>query len=231
MGKAVKLRKWDRYEVAVLLQTYLNVADGINRTSTAKNLSNALRQYAETCLHIEISSVYRNYNGINMRIANIEYLFSEGKRGLASYSKLDKELFDMYCQEPHQFEELLSEAWMMIYKKELPREYVIDAETKQKKCNIAEEKNDVKNLLSPKEMQNEFEKWMLQNGMAIKISDKVLFKVIDSQEALNIIDKLFENEEFVVHNKIQHNSYRAIMAKYYEYIGGAVPKNRSVIVK
>ena len=88
---------WDKYEVVLLVDAYNKIANNPeNRTNIIQNLSIKLRNRAKNYLHIEVDDTFRNFNGVNMRIGNIKYLFTNGLNGLSSYSQLDKEIYELY---------------------------------------------------------------------------------------------------------------------------------------
>ena len=84
--KSIKRIPWDKYETALLFKSYENITCGENFKSEALKLSNTLRQYALN-RGIESNETYRNENGMNMHLAQVQYLFTEGKKGLPSSSK------------------------------------------------------------------------------------------------------------------------------------------------
>ncbi len=88
---------WDKYEVVLLIDAYNKIVNNPeNRTNIIQNLSIKLKNRAKNYLHIEVDDTFRNFNGVNMRIGNIKYLFTNGLNGLSSYSQLDKEIYELY---------------------------------------------------------------------------------------------------------------------------------------
>lgn len=63
---------WDRYEVALLFDTYERVAGGSDINLEAVRLSGALRSLA-THKGVLIDETYRNINGMKMQLANVQY--------------------------------------------------------------------------------------------------------------------------------------------------------------
>jgi len=102
-------KNWDKYEVAMLIDTYLHTKDlpSSEKKQAYALLSQKLREIAQKS-EFEIDDTFRNINGIIMRISNIQYLFT-GK-GLSSYSKLDKEMFNLYHKDKAEFDAILKEA-------------------------------------------------------------------------------------------------------------------------
>ena len=104
-------RKWDQYEVALLVDTYVRIKDASQETylQTVEELSSLLRQYGRQ-QRITVDDTYRNINGIKMRLQNIRFLFSNGRVGLSAYSKLDQDIVAIYQNDKEQFYKLLKDA-------------------------------------------------------------------------------------------------------------------------
>ena len=99
--------KWDKYEAALLIEAYWKLkTEGSRRGAVISALSTTLRNRAS----FEIDDTFRNENGINMRLGELDYLFSEGKVGLKNTSDLFREMVDMYQNDRNSFEQILSEA-------------------------------------------------------------------------------------------------------------------------
>lgn len=103
--------RWDKYEVAKLIEMYLCI-QGISTERKKEKIAELSSLLRENAIKngIEIKDTFRNFTGITMRLANIEYLFTEGKYGLSAYSKLDLEMYKLYTLELDKFELVLREA-------------------------------------------------------------------------------------------------------------------------
>lgn len=103
-------KKWDIYEVALLIYTYLFYKElPINeKKDKLLHLSNILRNYAINN-GLSIDKRYRNIVGIEMKLLNIEYLFTNGEKGLSSYSKLDLEMYNIYTSDIEKFKSILDD--------------------------------------------------------------------------------------------------------------------------
>lgn len=105
--------EWDIYEEAILICYYLNLRDRIITNEDAKSeLSKRLRNKALR-QGLIIDETFRNENGMVMKLANIMFLFTEGKKGLSSYSKLDKEAYELYKTDYPRFLEILKKGLEM----------------------------------------------------------------------------------------------------------------------
>lgn len=97
---------WNKYEVALLLEGYIRIADGnANRKDVAKEISERLRS---DNYHENIT--YRNINGITLQLGAIDYLMSDGAHGISHVSNLFKEIVKLYKEDCCAYQKLLYEA-------------------------------------------------------------------------------------------------------------------------
>lgn len=98
---------WDEEETALLIDTYLQVeAKQLTLKEAVPLLSNQLRQRAKW-LGIEIDGIFRNENGISMRLSEIQYLMTDGDFGLKNTSNLFKDMVHLYKTNMRLFKEIL----------------------------------------------------------------------------------------------------------------------------
>lgn len=100
---------WDRYEVALLFDTYERVAGGSDINSEAVKLSESLRTLA-TRKGISIDETYRNVNGMKMQLANVQYLFTRGQKGLSGASTAIRQMYELYRTDYTEYQMILKEA-------------------------------------------------------------------------------------------------------------------------
>lgn len=100
---------WDRYEVALLFSAYERVADGADISQEAARLSETLRALAIR-RGASIDGTYRNTNGIKMQLANVQYLFSEGQKGLSGASTMIRQMYELYKANQAEYQIILEEA-------------------------------------------------------------------------------------------------------------------------
>ena len=100
---------WDRYEVALLLNTYERVADGADISTEAARLSETLRDLA-ILRGVSIDDTYRNVNGMKMQLANVQYLFTDGQKGLSGASAMIRQMYELYKINPAEYQTVLKEA-------------------------------------------------------------------------------------------------------------------------
>ena len=102
--------EWDKYEVALLIDA---CEKALNKQQAKPQivawLSSALRKRAQNN-GISIDDIFRNENGISLQMTKMDYLLSDGKRGLPGASKLYSEIAQLHKNNPTEFAELLNEA-------------------------------------------------------------------------------------------------------------------------
>lgn len=104
---------WNKYEVALLIDTYLKVSEkGIEKLPALIELSRRLRSIA-TNAGIEIDDTYRNLNGMQWQYAFIERAFQEKGIGSHKPPKLFLELVRTYKTQPDVFNAILLEAYKL----------------------------------------------------------------------------------------------------------------------
>lgn len=104
--------QWDRYEIALLFSTYERVAKGADINIEAAKLSETLRALAIR-RSVSIEDTYRNVNGMKMQLANVQYLFTDGEKGLSGASSLIRQMYELYRDVPAEYQKILKEASRM----------------------------------------------------------------------------------------------------------------------
>ncbi len=100
---------WDRYEVALLFSAHERVADGADISQEAARLSETLRALAIR-RGASIDDTYRNVNGMKMQLANVQYLFSDGQKGLSGASAMIRQMYELYKANHAEYQIILKEA-------------------------------------------------------------------------------------------------------------------------
>lgn len=102
---------WDKYESALLVEAYWQIAQTPSKKSLIlKNLSITLRQRAIR-KGMEIDSFFRNYNGMKIQYALLEYLVTDGNKGLSgNIAKTIAEVEAIYENDQTMFLEILKQA-------------------------------------------------------------------------------------------------------------------------
>ena len=98
--------KWNKYEAAILIDGYNRVANGLDsRKEVALEISERLRRF-----NLMENITYRNVNGITLQLGAIEYLMTNGARGISHVSNLFREIVCLYKEDAVMFTRLLDEA-------------------------------------------------------------------------------------------------------------------------
>lgn len=101
----MKNSNWNRYEAALLIEGYKRVENGdASRKQVAEELSERLR------IGLIESVTYRNVNGITLQLGAIEFLMTDGARGVSHVSNLFREIVTLYNEDNATFSCLLNEA-------------------------------------------------------------------------------------------------------------------------
>ncbi len=100
---------WDKYEVAILIDGYIKVKAGENKSKIIENISEVLRNLAIN-RGIEIDESYRNFNGIFMQMEGIRSLFGDSNCKMNHVSKLFNEMVELYNNDSNAFSAILEEA-------------------------------------------------------------------------------------------------------------------------
>lgn len=102
---------WNIYETVLLIKGYVVWQEyDLKMNDVIKLISEKLRGKAISN-NIEIDDKYRNHAGINRKLRNIQYLFTNGEYGLPHYSKLELEVYNIYVSNNRKFQNLLEEAY------------------------------------------------------------------------------------------------------------------------
>ena len=100
---------WNQHEVALLINAYLRIAKGADLGQTAEWLSRTLRRLAIQSGQ-QVDDTFRNVNGMKMQLANVQYLFTDGQRGLSGASTMMRQMYGLYQSNPAEYQTVLKEA-------------------------------------------------------------------------------------------------------------------------
>ena len=114
----MKNKSWKPEEEFLLVNLYFDLKQkGIAITEAddqIKLLSDTLCCYARKCGY-EVDASFRNVTGIKMKLRNIEYLDTNGKKGLSAHSRLDIIVVEQYKTNNAKFLKNLLKANKMIF--------------------------------------------------------------------------------------------------------------------
>lgn len=101
----MKSKKWSYEEELLLVNLYIksqNATEDFQLDEAIRELSENLRKYA-IYQGYSIDETYRNTFGISMKLKNIEYVATNGKSGLSSFSQKDRNIYRLFEHDPKKF--------------------------------------------------------------------------------------------------------------------------------
>lgn len=167
---------------------YEQIINGKKFADEAAWLSIRLRRLAVN-RGVEIDEVYRNINGMAMHLYQVQFLFTDGEKGLPVSSKLIRKMFDIYQNKPTEYQSILKEA------------IKLSGETTQ-------EKKDSTSIKSKTEQLTQIESFVLQSDLSGVTFDDIAEHCNTSvlgvknavKASMNIVsvhDRLLHKEAFV----------------------------------
>lgn len=106
--------KWNIYEAAILLNAYVKIENGVlSRQQAITDVSRMLRDRA-VAAGVAIDDDYRNTNGISLQLGALQYLMTNGKKGLPRVSKVFQKIVRLYSDEPDEYERILVKATSVV---------------------------------------------------------------------------------------------------------------------
>ena len=103
----MKRVKWEMEEAVALYFLYIKYGFPIPKKSL-EQLSLALNKRAEI-LGIDKDEKFRNISGLNMQSACIQYVATNGEKGLSAASKLFYDVHDLHSEERDKFQKIVDE--------------------------------------------------------------------------------------------------------------------------
>lgn len=101
---------WDEFEAAILLDAYLSVEkDLLPRQEAITSVSCMLRERA-IGKGMDIDPVFRNENGISLQLGAMQYVMTDGEKGIVHAPKIFRFIVDLYYDNPEEYELVLKEA-------------------------------------------------------------------------------------------------------------------------
>ena len=98
---------WEQEEAVVLIDAYLNNGSSLKiPASEIQHISDLLRERGRI-LGIPVDDKFRNSTGINMQIACIHYIATNGQSGMANASKLFYDTYELARKDPEAFQKIL----------------------------------------------------------------------------------------------------------------------------
>ena len=92
----MKKVNWSVEEAVALMNLYIeNDSEIPVDANKVEKLSNILKKRAEI-LNLDIDEKFRNISGLNMQLACIHYVATDGKEGLSGASELFYDIYELY---------------------------------------------------------------------------------------------------------------------------------------
>jgi len=201
----VRQPKWDQYEAALLIEAYWKTKENkLSRRAVFTTLSEALRLRASS-RGVVIDETYRNENGINMRLGELDYLFSDDGIGLKNTSDLFRQMVQLYKNDYKGYEKILMEAKGVSD---------IQEKTRQQFCAWLAVK-------APK-VQPDFLCRFLPVAeefcLKIKVLSAPLFETTDESTIKRFAKTVSQNKIFRIKNKKQINNIISAANWYYAFV-------------
>ena len=106
-------KSWNKYETALLIDTYEKVSKGVvGRTDAVRQLSKRLRD-GMTAMGVSISDTFRNENGISMQMSTIKNLLTDIDSTFGNPSHVFIDMCDLYINNRESFNKILGTASRM----------------------------------------------------------------------------------------------------------------------
>lgn len=220
---------WNKYEAALLLDAYIRVSNGEAVCNDAvSKLSKRLRNRM-IVNGIEINDKYRNENGIKLQMSTMEYIMTNGERGISSPNKLFDDVVKMYFGRHEEFMQLFNEALIKYPEPVSQHAYKknpsIDENTALKECNVSSIiiLNRIKDILSSKfshgiRLNSAIDNrrfrsyYSNKNGFPCELSDDDLSSAlklcgVESDGKIYVVDKILPAELKKAVEKFVDNSF------------------------
>lgn len=226
---------WDKYEVALLIEAYLRIDQKTeSRQRVVAETSQLLRERA-VYLGIDIDDIYRNENGIKMRMSTMQYLFTEGRKGIPNDSKLFAEIFNLYNNDRASFKRILKIAHSQTNTEDVP--YTQPGVTNMIAENITT-KETIVDTMDKEKCKADFIQW-LQGRTKLKasigkiifvqdecdayankhnISEQSFWNISEPSEYLAKAKKLLQTHLFRVMHRKAALTYDKTHLYFYEYL-------------
>ena len=106
-------KSWNKYETALLIDTYEKVSKGVvGRTDAVRQLSKRLRD-GMTAMGVSISDTFRNENGISTQMSTIKNLLTDIDSTFGNPSHVFIDMCDLYINNRESFNKILGTASRM----------------------------------------------------------------------------------------------------------------------
>lgn len=202
---------WDEQEAALLVESYFWIENGdIDRKDAVLLISEELRRRA-VLTGKKIDAVFRNANGINMRLYEIRYIVTGGTSGMKNTSNLFRKTVDAYINRHEEFIQLLKESKTTVEEKDASSTLFIE-QLRMRPDNKDDELVNTLRLLNVLGRKNKVLSNNLQTITDICTLQRIKQEIVDNN-ALGIQKKKLYNfarvielyEEYLDKNVAEHH--------------------------
>ncbi len=199
---------WEKEEAVILLDALIEMLDGnITRKNAVKRVSETLRnRKMKSGAHID--EVFRNINGINLKISIMEYVYTGGKHGLRKepMPKLFVEVVDLYKNNRKEFDAILTKENGSISSKNNADRFVVWLTTTDTSAAQQPEKAVA----------------ILQSLSYVLFKKQLIgFQILDNTNAMEIshlVDVLDEKKRLLFHNPKEYKIYHKALILYHHFL-------------
>lgn len=108
----MKRVNWDLEEAVALYDLYFKSGQTLSvDKNKLEQLSEILNRRAQLKGWI-VDNKFRNVTGLSMQIATIHYIVIGGKEGLKNSSKMFREVYDLYKEDPEKFDRMVKKFYL-----------------------------------------------------------------------------------------------------------------------
>lgn len=197
---------WDMSEAVIMLNALIAAREGrMSRKDAIESTSSELRSRAKSN-GIKIDNIFRNVNGIALQMSTMEYILSDGQKGMkkASMPKLFEDAVTMYRNDRVTYEKILREARIVPDSKSIESQYYAWLKTQASPARLSE-------LFAAYAAIENF----CLNRSIIK---KKLFELTSLADIRKVMDTVDSNKVFRFTHKRNLNNMSSAMHFYYRFM-------------
>lgn len=203
MGQRVP---WDMSEAVIMLNALISNHEGkISRKEAIESVSSELRARAKRN-GLEVDEVFRNINGITLQMSTMEYILTNGKKGMkkSPVSKLFRDAVTMYQNDRATYEKTLRAARNVMDTKSIQDQYFAWLTTQISPAQLSELYMAYADI----------EDFCLKHSI-IKKKVFAIASLADIRKVMNIVDS---NKVFHFTYKRNLSKMRSAMQLYYRFM-------------
>lgn len=205
---------WDIEEEVLLMDLFIQIQASTDKEYIQNKILELSKylNYRAKILNFKVTDTFRNPNGIRMKLQNLNYVMSNGQRGLSTVSAMDKKVCSLYNNNRGAYDKVLLKS------KSKYCHYITDNGEKNglmevfknwlKEQNISkQEVESIVNVLN--KIKHDFDK---------KKEYQYLFIDTDTKDVMKNIRILKNDKLYIIKNHMSKNSYSRSLDMYLEFI-------------